>query len=364
MKQSMLALAMLAATASVAQAQTTTGYGSLDQPSSTVMVYGTIDGGIRNQTNTTATGDSRLSSGSNGIYLANRIGFIGTENLGGGMHAKFMLESGFNGGTGALDNTANALFNRSSWVSLNGDWGSLIAGRQYTVAYATVLDYNPVGTRYISLTPLGAGAGTSLPTAATAAGLGASATSGSRFSNDLQYRGNFGPVRALAEYSPGEQAGSGSNGTAQAVGLKYSEGPFLIGTAYTRKNTLAGFGNTSYTVGGSYKIGPVKAMGGMAQERQDSLAAIQYKNRQTWIGAIYSVTPVIDLTLAWFRSRYNDSVSASGQRNLYFLSASYQLSKRTVLYANVDRNLYRGALVPTTRMTSQTGISAGINHSF
>lgn len=350
MKQSMLALAMLSAIGGMAQAQ------------SNLTINGIVDGGLRNQTNTSTGGDSKLSVGSNGLYLANRLGFSGNEDMGGGTRARFMLETGFNTGTGALDNANGVLFNRSAWVGLAGDWGSLVAGRQYTVAYATVLDFNPVGSRYISLIPLGAGAGTTLPAPAIAAGLGASATSGSRFNNDLQYRGTFGPVMLLAEYAAGEQAGSVRNGAAQALGLKYNAGALYLGGAYTVKKTLTGFDNTAYTAGASYRVGVFKAMAGLAQERQETALAGTYKNRQSWAGLTYAPTPLVELICAWYHSRYSNATT--GRRDLYFIGGNYALSKRTLLYANLDRNLYRGALIPLTGQTGQSGVSAGINHGF
>lgn len=336
---------------------------SLAQAQSSVTVYGTFDGGLRNQTNTDAAGHSKLTAGSNGVYLANRLGFTGTEDLGGGLNAKFMLESGFNTGTGALDNAAGTLFNRSAWVGLGGTWGNVSLGRQYTVGFSVAKDYEPFTYRYISLIPVGGGAGTALPAAATGAGLGASATSGTRLNNDIQYSGTMGAFTAMAEYAPGEQAGSTRNGAAQAVGLKYSGGPLNLGAAYTQKKTIAGFDNTSVTVGGGYQAGNVKFKLGYAQERQDSAAAGTYRNTVGWGGLTWAPTPLVEVIGAWYHTQYR-AAAASGKRDFYIVSASYALSRRTRLYTDLDRNRYAGALVPATRQTGQTGVSAGINHAF
>src|SRR6266705_1612508 len=98
-----LAFAVLGACASLASAQT-----------SNVTIYGTVDGGLRYQTNTTANGDSLVSQTS-GHYLANRLGFKGVEDLGGGLKALFTLESGFAVDTGAQD-VAGSIFNRTAAV--------------------------------------------------------------------------------------------------------------------------------------------------------------------------------------------------------------------------------------------------------
>ena len=350
MKYPLSAMAALALCASQAHAQ------------SNVTIYGTFDGSLRNQTNTTADGASKLSAGSNGLYLANRLGFMGTEDLGGGNRVKFMLEAGFNPGTGSLDTTTGVLFNRSAWVGLEGRWGSLKVGRQYTVAFQAAKDYEPFAYRFISLVPVGGGAGTTLPAAAIAAGLGASATSGPRLSNDIQVSRNFGALTVMAELAPGEQAGNSSNGRAQALGVKYAKGELVGGAAFTRKKTLAGMENTSYTVGGGMQIGKVQAKIGYAKERQATIAAGTYSNTVSWVGAVVPVSERIELIAGWYNTRYQHTVS--GQRDLAIATVSYALSKRSRLFVEADRNRYRGALVPPTRQGGQTGISLGLNHSF
>ena len=74
-----------------------------------------------------------------------RLGFRGTEDLGGGLNASFWLEAGLNNdnGTGASTSTNNSTstsqagasgsqgltFNRRSTVSLASTWGELRLGR-------------------------------------------------------------------------------------------------------------------------------------------------------------------------------------------------------------------------------------------
>mgnify|MGYP005805723351 CR=1 FL=1 len=118
MKKSLLALAVLGAFAGAAQAQ------------SAVTIYGSFDGGVRNLTNVNAAGDNRLTMGSNGTYNSNRIGFKGVEDLGGGLNAHFVLETGFNTGTGALDNAANRLSivpPSLAWVALGAPSTSVVS---------------------------------------------------------------------------------------------------------------------------------------------------------------------------------------------------------------------------------------------
>ena len=46
------------------------------------------------------------------------------------------------------------------------------------------------------------------------------------------------------------------------------------------------------------------------------------------------------------------------------MGATYALSKRTNLYAEVDANRYGGALVPSSKQTFQRGMSVGVMHLF
>src|SRR4051812_48614424 len=93
MKKSLLALAVLGAMASAAQAQTS------------VTLYGIVDGGLLYRSGLPAvvgTGtDSAWSFGS-GIEATNRWGIRGSEDLGGGLSATFALENGFASGTGGF----------------------------------------------------------------------------------------------------------------------------------------------------------------------------------------------------------------------------------------------------------------------
>src|SRR5438445_13890194 len=98
MKKTLIALAAFSTIAGAAQAQ------------SAVTVYGLIDTGITYAnkvllpgTLTGATG-SKLSEDS-GLISGSRLGFKGTEDLGGGLKALFQLEIGFKNDTGIFDGT-------------------------------------------------------------------------------------------------------------------------------------------------------------------------------------------------------------------------------------------------------------------
>ncbi|OGB21750.1 MAG: hypothetical protein A3I66_03405 [Burkholderiales bacterium RIFCSPLOWO2_02_FULL_57_36] len=347
MKKSLLALAVLSAFAGAAQAQTN------------VTIYGSFNAGLRSVNNVDAAGNSRLSMGSNGTYSSNRIGFKGVEDLGGGMNAHFTLETGFNTGTGALDNANNQLFQRSAYVGLGGAWGSVDLGRQYSVNFKTIGGYDPFSYKYTGIIPVAAQGGLT------------------RLNNDIQYTGAFGPVTVRAEYALGEVAGDTSAGATAAVGAGVKTGPFSFGGAYTtRANATDTADQNVWTVGGAFVTGPFRIAAGYANDDRDAGfgvapgAVVAFETKDAWIGATYSITPAMALQAGYYQTKV-EATGVSGRRNLAIVGATYNLSKRTTLHADVDFARFKGTSLATyspfaapAGQNRVTGISVGINHTF
>ncbi|MDE2422650.1 MAG: porin [Betaproteobacteria bacterium] len=184
MKKSLLALAALASVASVAHAE-----------QDGVQLYGILDVGIATQNNSKSGSDqfpvtidnnsaanslpSKTFTGMvNGPMSDSRWGIKGSENLGNGLSAHFVLESGINLPTGQLNNAANSqaigtnsskynaianadsslsgqLFNRTAHVGVTSvDYGTLDLGRNYTPGFDVIGAYDPqTGSQLFS--PLG-----------------------------------------------------------------------------------------------------------------------------------------------------------------------------------------------------------------
>jgi predicted porin len=329
---------------------------------SNVTVYGSVDAGLRYQTNVDAQGHGQLSM-SSGNYYSNRLGFRGVEQLGNGLNAHFQLESGFKSNNGELDNTNNVLFNRTAAVGLGGKWGSVDLGRQYTIGFRTEKFLDPFDHAYTPIVPLSSGAGTTLPAAAKAAGLSASSSSGTRFNNDVQYTGSFGGLTLRAEYAPGEVAGDSSKGRARAVGFSYASGMLLAAGAYTAKQTTTGFDNHAFVVGGGVKVHAFTVKAGLSRERQETASAGTYQNETRFGGVNYQVNKPVELTAAFYRSDY-DSLAGGGRRDLILVGGAYHFSKLTNLYAEFDINRYGGALIPSTKQTSQRAVQLGLMKMF
>ena len=114
MKKHAIALAALGLVSGVASAQ------------SSVTLYGVVDVALER-----VKGATSLTRVTSGQQQGSRWGLRGTEDLGGGMKATFLLESGFNADVGTLGQ-GGRLFGRQGYVGLGGGWGTVRLGRQYT----------------------------------------------------------------------------------------------------------------------------------------------------------------------------------------------------------------------------------------
>ncbi len=353
MKKSLLAFAILSAFAATASAQ------------SSVTIYGSIDAGLRNQTNVDAAGHSKLSMGSNGTYNSNRLGFKGVEDLGSGMNAHFVLESGFNTATGSYDNAAVA-FNRSAFVGVTGDFGNIDLGRQYSLAFKTIGTYEPFNYKFPAITSPVAGVALFFP--ATFSGGGAT-----RFNNDAQYTAVFGGLRTSLEYALGEVAGDNSRNAVKAISATYATGPVNFGGNYMSTD-IAGFKNRYWTVGGAYRMDGFRVSAGYVKEKQDTAVNITAEQKSYWGGVSYVVTPQIELTGAYYVTDATAFISpAAGvrdsKRKNLVIAGTYALSKRTNFYVEADNKKIEGPLfqlgaAPGPVQTRQTGFSVGITHLF
>jgi len=152
MKKSLVALAALAL-AGVASAQ------------SSVTLFGVVDAdvtGVKNQSQFPYIGgtvNTTKTTLNNSGYNSSRLGFRGTEDLGGGLAASFWLEAGINNQNGTGAATGGGLdFNRRSTVSLSGNFGEIRLGRDYSPTFWNDTVFDPFGTN---------GVGTNLITTAS-----------------------------------------------------------------------------------------------------------------------------------------------------------------------------------------------------
>ena len=119
-KKSLIAVAVLGATAFSVQA-------------ADVTMYGKVDLGLQYKTSEVTVGDKTMVdedtfSMENGRNSASRFGIKGSEDLGNGMKVSFQLENGFKADSGEFK-TEGKLFDRQATVAVSSDFGTLTMGR-------------------------------------------------------------------------------------------------------------------------------------------------------------------------------------------------------------------------------------------
>ena len=182
-----------------------------------VTIYGVIDAGVSYGTD--VVGRSKFLV-SDGILIGNRLGFRGSEDLGGGTSAIFTLESALNLYTGN-----GTFWQRQSFVGLSDSkLGTLTFGRQYEFTWDFVTVYT-LGSR------VGAYAFRPGDYDRLAGTL--------RINNSIKYVSpTIGGLKVGALVSAAED-GSAGNFKAHALGVSYENGPFSAAAAYNNVRNLA-----------------------------------------------------------------------------------------------------------------------------
>lgn len=210
-KKSLIALAALGAFAGSAMA-------------ADITISGRIDTGF-NYHKGEVTGEEDVESFSmkSGQYSGSRVTIKGSEELGNGMKAGFVLENGFSGDDGTMGQ-GGKLFGREAIVYLEGDFGHFSMGRVGALSagvgsYSFVYNYLPYGTGWGDY-----------------AGNNGEFMLGDRdrFNNTITYRSpEFAGVQVFAQYSLDadgqEDEKSGKNKRYAALGATYNLGAFSTG---------------------------------------------------------------------------------------------------------------------------------------
>ena len=349
-KKSLIAVAVLGATAFSVQA-------------ADVTMYGKVDTGLQFKTNEVTKGNQTVTdtdtfSMENGLNSASRFGIKGSEDLGNGMKVSFQLENGFKSDSGVFK-TDGKLFDRQDTVALSSDFGTLTMGR--------------VGG-------IGSGAGFDL-----VYGYGDAFDGGSpnvlglaksdRYDNMVTYQTpKFAGLQATVQYSFNEDStdkgreGSSAVNRYASAGLTGNFGALNTVLAYefqnyqsfgTDVNPSVEDGHTVY-LGGNYDFG-VTRLFAMAQYFKGlsatQLTAIADETRAETADNMWSdgakgyglhlgtVTPVFggDFTagLYFVDAKFQNGANAANQNDAdlsYYGAAlryGYPLSKRTTVYTGV-----------------------------
>ncbi|WP_186102589.1 porin [Burkholderia gladioli] len=335
------------------------------QAQTSVTLYGVLDASIlytsKSLSQTTGQNTGRSFAFADSGTTASRIGLQGREDLGGGLRAIFVLESGINTGNGGFNISNGNFFGRQAWVGLDSPYGTAKAGLQIAPFVLAAIDLDP---RAASL-------------------FGTSAVS---HVDDVLATGLFTPnavsytsprivgLQGRVLYGFGNVAGSSNAGRIYSGSVDYRNGGLLIDAAiYDGSSGSATVTPIPTTVafegrliGAAYRFGPVTVKASfinykVAGARNDDLYSA---------GAEFRPTPALTLNAGIHYS--HDRNDSSNHSVLTSAGAEYSLSKRTLVYTQVALVSNHGAMRTGLAVSgglfepagTALGADIGIRHQF
>jgi predicted porin len=319
MKKSLLALAALGAFANVAHAQ------------SSVTLYGIIDEGFNYTSN---AGGHRLYNLSSGVLQGSRWGLRGTEDLGGGLKAIFVLENGFDVNNGSLGqknagSTQGLEFGRQAYVGLSSGYGTVTLGRQYdsVVDFVGPLEVGDQWGGYIAAHP----------------GDLDNFNNAYRVNNAIKYTSaNYGGLTFGGLYSLGGVAGQTGRNQVWSAGVGYANGPLVLGAAYLNAhNPNVGFfgdngASTAATPAANFISSPVYSGYASAHTYQSIGAGGAYTFGPATVGATYSNVKFKSLGDTTFSGPNPLGYSGTATFNNGEINFKYQLTPALLVGAAFD----------------------------
>jgi len=389
MKKLLIASAALAMVAGTAQAQ------------SSVTVYGSYDMGyqateLENAAGSTSAAKVKSAGIAGSALTSNRIGFRGTEDLGGGLKANFNLEYGFaNTQSGDAVTTTEpsgasawaagvngassggkggALTTRTSRVGLeSASLGRLDIGYGLTGLFATVTGHSPLpGNNFIG--------DLAYTNASSASAADSRILVDSVRANGIQYTSpTINGFQAVVDAGSNSEkrsvdtAGADSQAKHSGLTLRYNVGALaLAATTHTVKYDYAIASNAMttkdyqafsarYTVNSNLTLNALYAK----NEVKDNAGVQSGKNDVTQAGVTYTMGKTS--LVAQYGVGDGETTAGAGlvDRKAYQVGAIYNLSKRTnayVVYGNQEGEYKSGSTNGVTEKIS--GYSVGVRHSF
>ena len=364
MKKSLLVFCSLAGLVGAACAQ------------SSVTIYGTVDLAVAKSNGGLANNPSSGMTNSSNSYQvvqghANRLGFRGNEDLGGGLSAQFQIEHRFNADTGAQTN-ANAFWQGLSYVQLSSvQLGKVYLGRNYTPAFLLAVRLDPFGWDGVGETGSLAWGNYRTPEASQTpvASNGRSVTNNSvRVSNAVGY---ISPsFSGFSFHGQGGLSETTGFGRPMSINANYEAGPLFLGLNAEKLYKGSYQGQGLWQVGGSYDLGVTKLMAYWARSSYGARVAANGTTTfsptlSTAGGAnivhakVYSFGAVTPLGGGAVKAGYT-RVNPDGANNLIQklgLGYDYFLSKRTKVY--IDGSYAKEDLVTKSKL-----IAVGMRHDF
>ncbi|WP_322089481.1 porin [Burkholderia sp. BCC1999] len=318
-----------------------------------VQIYGALDSFLQYARVGSQTSIGLMSGGAS----TSRFGFIGSEDLGGGLRASFRLESGFDLMSGRQQSAAS-FYNREANVAIGSDdWGTIKLGKQYPAIVPEAADpfylvgqLSPFASTALIGSDLGRGAA-SLP---------------GRIENAISYKTpTYGGLDVTVLYAFRNAAGASPIASNAGAVANFARGPVMLsgaynamwaGTSSTPGGTPDGPRTDSVMASASYAFGPTLASFAytlMRPTAPGTLVAQVYS-----LGAIWQRGPhALRADLA-YRTIAGQASHALGA----LLGYDYQFSKLTGVYVRIGgfRNTGQSALSFGSAPISAPGMSSTV----
>ncbi|HSI56742.1 MAG TPA: porin [Ideonella sp.] len=352
-----MALAACAGTAASAQSA-----------SSSVTVYGLMDACLARAD----LGNSTNKAVNSGCLYGSRLGFRGTEDLGDGHRAYFVLESGFTIDSGALAQ-GGRIFGRKALLGLAGPWGGVDVGRDYAPAFYLIQPVDPMA--------LGIG------TATSTLWSGSPSSTAARVDNAINYlTPRWGGVSARLQFAPGEQPAPAAARGRDVLGLNvlYQAGNTVAGLSHARvANAADSAEDRATTVAlrqnfGRFSLAAIVQSGSWQGSRDvgtpASASSIFSRSYRSYlVGGSLRVGDVGSINTSL--KRYDDRTGGNFDITQWSIAYVHSLSKRTDLYAgysqldNRNGSSYAvsdatGAYTTVDAGARTSLLATGIKHSF
>jgi predicted porin len=343
MKKSLLALAVLGAFAGTASAQ------------SSVTIYGLLDLAVMKSNGGNAGNSGMGAQGLSEAWIVNqsaasRLGFRGTEDLGGGLSAQFQFEHRFAPDTGAQAGTS--MWQGRSYVQLtSAAAGSVYLGREYIPAFWPAVKSDPFGWDGVGQIggAMGAGFASNDPQG-----------NGFRTSNTVGYKSpNWGGLTFQAATGLSETSGQGRE---DGFNVEYSGGPLYAAVGYEQisDGTLNRDGVSLLNFALHYNMGGLKFMGYYAMA---DIGALGQAEGDMWsIGMVWPIGPG-NLKAAYYDASVDQLTTSGGvavagfSTSKFGIGYDYFISKRTNLYADYG-------YTKADNRDNNSAFAFGVKHTF
>ena len=296
----------------------------------------------------------RKSVVNSGGMTTSWFGFKGSEDLGGGLKANFLLTGFMRADTGTPGRfNGDPFFSRDALVSLSGDFGAVTLGRTVAPNFVPTIMMNPFGDSF-TFSPLVLHQNIALFNSTGWAGTNPSDTG---WSNQVIYSSpKVGGFNANLHYQFGEQQGQSSKNNV-GLNVNYANGPLALTAFYEDVNmtnptpSVLADSKKNWMLGANYDAGFAKLF---ATYGQTSAKKSDYKGKTASLGATIPLAANSRILAGWAHTKLDNS---DMKRNTVSVGYNYDLSKRTDAYAIAMYDKVK-------TYSSGTSFGVGIRHRF